>query len=213
MQETLLRNVLQNVPTGVSVTEMAEDLSVIHRHDCAAAIWNRAPMPEFQSWIDGLDPEVLPQVRLILRPDAVQRSVTHLLDSAQTPPCAQRDRLGEDISALADLFARIMRVRYIRLRLDVVQTNACRKFHIDAVTARLVCSYRGLGTQLGVMNGNAEPQPLVTVPTGAPVVLRGTKWPEYPRSDLVHRSPPIEGTGETRLIVVLDPVIDPDMEI
>jgi len=30
---------------------------------------------------------------------------------------------------------------------------------------------------------------------------------------LLHRSPPIEGTGETRLVLVLDPVIDPEEEV
>jgi len=50
-------------------------------------------------------------------------------------------------------------------------------------------------------------------PTGAPILLRGTLWPEHPRSGLLHRSPPIEGTGETRLVLVLDPVDDPEEEV
>ncbi|MFK7746132.1 MAG: DUF1826 domain-containing protein [Roseobacter sp.] len=29
----------------------------------------------------------------------------------------------------------------------------------------------------------------------------------------MHRSPPIESTGETRLVLVLDPVTDPENEI
>ncbi len=35
-------------------------------------------------------------------------------------------------------------------------------------------------------------------------------WPEQPASGLLHRSPPIEGTGETRLVLVLDGVMDLD---
>ncbi|MGR3621177.1 DUF1826 domain-containing protein [Pseudophaeobacter sp.] len=213
MQDTLLRSPLQNVPAGVSVTELAEDLSVIHRHDCSAAIWNRTPLSTFQAWIDALDPGQLPKARLILRPGAVDQTLTHIFDSAEILRCPERDRLSMDISALVELFSGIMSTRYIRLRLDVVRTNACRKFHIDAVQARLVCTYRGTGTQLGIQRENGEPQCLLTVPTGAPVMLRGTKWPEYPRSNLLHRSPPIEGTGETRFVVVIDPVNDPDLEI
>ncbi|MEM9762584.1 MAG: DUF1826 domain-containing protein, partial [Pseudomonadota bacterium] len=45
-----------------------------------------------------------------------------------------------------------------------------------------------------------------------PIILRGTQWPETPRSGLLHRSPPIEGTGEARLILVIDPIFDPDEE-
>lgn len=51
------------------------------------------------------------------------------------------------------------------------------------------------------------------MPTGAPIPLRGTLWPEGPRSGLLHRLPPIEGTGETRLVLVLDPVDDPEEEV
>lgn len=106
-----------------------------------------------------------------------------------------------------------MGAKWLRLRLDVVTTNACRKFHIDAVTARLVCTYRGTGTQYGVSVAGQEPHQIVTVPTGDPIVLRGTLWPETPTSGLQHRSPPIESTGETRLVLVLDPVDDPEEEI
>lgn len=212
-QAAVLRDPLQAVPTGVSVTEQAEDLSVIHRQDCAAAVWTRPSLPSFQSWIDTLDTEKLPRARIILRPDAVQRTVMQLLDSSDIPRCAERNHLTEDIHALAQLFSSIMLAPYIRLRLDVVQTNACRKFHVDALRARLVCTYRGTGTQLGIQDPDGEPQCLLTIATGAPIVLRGTKWPEFPRSGLLHRSPPIEGTGETRLVLVIDPVTDPEMEI
>lgn len=149
----------------------------------------------------------------MLRPDAVHRTVTQLFDSSDIPRCAERNHLIEDIHALAQLFSSIMLAPYIRLRLDVVQTNACRKFHVDALRARLVCTYRGTGTQLGIPDQDGDPQPLLTIATGAPIVLRGTKWPEFPRSGLLHRSPPIEGTGETRLVFVIDPVTDPEMEI
>ena len=34
-----------------------------------------------------------------------------------------------------------------------------------------------------------------------------------PITGLLHRSPPIEGTGETRLVLVLDPIDDLDEEL
>ncbi|MEW7008160.1 DUF1826 domain-containing protein [Lentilitoribacter sp. EG35] len=37
--------------------------------------------------------------------------------------------------------------------------------------------------------------------------------PETPTSGLLHRSPPIDGTGETRLLLVLDPVSDPENDV
>ncbi|MEO1549526.1 MAG: DUF1826 domain-containing protein, partial [Pseudomonadota bacterium] len=65
------------------------------------------------------------------------------------------------------------------------------------------------GTQYGISVDGTEPARVFTVQTGAPILLRGTEWPEEPKSGLLHRSPPIEGSGETRLVLVLDPIFDP----
>lgn len=207
---TLVREIVSDAAIGVGVADTPEGLSELHRPGCPAAIWRRPPLPGFQSWIDGLDADVLPRARVILRPDAVRDAASEVCNAAGTPVGPERDRLADDIAALADIFAGLMQARWLRLRLDVVTTNACRKFHIDAVTARLVCTYRGTGTQYGISTDKAEPRRICTVPTGAPIVLRGTRWPERPRSGLLHRSPPIEGTGETRTVLVLDPVDDPE---
>lgn len=196
--------------------EMADDpaaLSVFLRPGCAAAIWRRQPPPEVQSWLDGIDGEALPRARVILPPHAVGEAVQHLFDIANLPDGTERAWLQKDIVGLADIFSDLMNARYLRLRLDAVTTNACRKFHIDAVTARLVCTYRGTGTQYGISTEGHEPRRVFTTQTGAPIVLRGTLWPAEPSSGLLHRSPPIEGTGETRLVLVLDPVDDPEDEI
>jgi hypothetical protein len=91
-----------------------------------------------------------------------------------------------------------------------VTTNACRKFHVDAMAARLICTYRGTGTQYGQSRNGDDPKRVFTVPTGSAVLLRGSLWPSNRDCGLVHRSPPIEGTGETRLVLVLDPVDIPE---
>lgn len=197
---------------GIEITEAPEGLRAFRQPGCAAAIWHRQPAPGFRSWLDGLAPAVLPRARVILRPEAVRAVAAEVCATAGTPEHPERARLVDDIAALADLFAGLMRARWLRLRLDVVTTNACRRFHVDAVTARLVCTYRGTGTQYGLAPGGGDPARIFTVPTGAPILLRGTLWPERPRSGLLHRSPPIEGTGEARLVLVLDPLDDPEEE-
>jgi hypothetical protein len=137
-------------------------------------------------------------------------ALAQICETNHTPDGPERRRLIDDVSALADFFANMMGSDWLRLRIDPVDTNACRRFHIDAVTARLVCTYRGLGTQFATANDGALPEQIHTVPTCSPIVLRGTLWPENPSAHLRHRSPPIEGTGETRLLLVLDPVTSPE---
>lgn len=201
---------LRETATGVEVVDGPGGLAAIARADCAAAIWRRTLDPGLQAWIDGLDAARLPQARAILRPGAVRDAARRICEMSQTPDCAERDALIGDIGALADRFAAIMEAPFLRLRLAAVSTNSCRRFHIDAVTARLICTYRGAGTQYGISRDGEAPATVAAVPTGAPVLLRGTLWPESPRAGLRHRSPPIEGSGETRLVLVLDPMDGPE---
>ncbi|MGH1353582.1 MAG: DUF1826 domain-containing protein [Thalassovita sp.] len=195
-----------------AIASAPEGLTAIHRPACAAMIWQRDPLPSFQRWIDTLPPDQLPKARMVLRPEVVCDALIDVADQCGTPECSERNLLIEDASALAIILASVMDSTYIRLRFDVIQSNACRKFHVDAVTARLVCTYRGTGTQYGLSENGDDPIKIKTVPTGSPVILRGTRWPETPISGLLHRSPPISGTGETRLLLVIDPIEDPSKE-
>jgi hypothetical protein len=187
-------------------------LSAIRDPGAAATVWERAPLPGFQTWIDALPPSQLPRARVILRPEAVCDALIEIADFHKTPNGPERNMLIEDASALALIFGDLMRCDHVQLRLDVVDTNSCSKFHIDAVTTRLVCTYRGTGTQYGLSERGKEPAEIMTVPTGSPILLRGTRWPESPPAGLLHRSLPIAGTGETRLLLVLDRVTDPEQE-
>jgi len=206
----LAQEIVDDAEIGVALAlaYTVEGLSAICEEGCAAAIWQRAPMHSFQTWIDTLQPERLPKARVILPKGNVREAVTQICDTCDTPACPERELLVDDVAAMATIFSDIMKTSHLQLRFDVVDTNACRKFHIDAVTARLVCTYRGRGTQYGISTDGTDPERVFTAPTRSPMVLRGTKWPEYPKSGLLHRSPPIEGTGETRLLLVLDPVED-----
>ena len=192
--------------TGVHLIAAPEEFSALHATDCAATVWHRPLPPAFQNWIEALPADNLPRARLVLRPDEVPRAVEALCAEAGLSDSPERSWLIEDIAGMARRFADVMRAPFLRLRLDVVTTNACRKFHVDALTARLVCTYRGTATQYGTGTPEADPAQIVTVPTGAPFLMRGTLWPETPGSGLRHRSPPIEGSGETRLLLVLDPI-------
>lgn len=205
---TLAKTEIRNAAVGVGIADRPEDLSAIRKPGCAATIWRRQVPKGFQTWIDRLDPETLPATRTVLRPNAISEAVQHLCDIAGTEDGPNRAWLVNDVADLSTRFADIMGAPFLRLRLGVVTTNACRRFHIDVIKARLICTYRGTGTQYGISTDGAEPRRVFTLATGSPMVMRGTLWPETPASGLLHRSPPIEGSGETRLVLVLDPVFD-----
>ncbi len=190
----------------VKTVDRARDLSLIVGDGVGGVIWQRQ-MPEgFQNWIDGLSPLRLPAVRAILPPQETRAVVTEVCQDANTPNGLHRDWLIDDVCFLADTFVEVMNTPFLQLRFDVVSDDACRKFHVDMVRARLICTYRGKGTQYGVQPDGIEPRHISNVRTGDPILLRGNLWPSRKPNHLRHRSPPIAETGDTRLILVLDAI-------
>ncbi|WP_333835220.1 DUF1826 domain-containing protein [Rubrimonas sp.] len=199
-------------PSATRVLHVAEPecLLRIGEIGVAAAIWRRAPDPVFAAWIDALPPERLPSLRAAMPHSLAGEAVIAACDGAGLSPGRERDLLAGDVAALALLFARAARAPMIRLRLDVVRTDSCRKFHVDNVRLRLLCTYRGPGADYGVAPRGETPDRIDRAPRGAAALFRGRRWPGE-TTGLVHRSPPIEGTGETRLLLVIDP-FEPDDE-
>lgn len=206
------REVVYDAAIGVGIANRREALGVIHHSGVAAVIWRRSLDPALRRWLERLDPAHLPRTRVIAHRDDVREVLTEACDGSGTPDGPERRLFIDDAVELSNAFASEMRTRHLRLRLDVVTTNACRKFHVDRVAARLICTYLGPGTQYGVSTDGEDPKRIFTVATGAPILLRGALWRGAPRSGLLHRSPPIENAGETRLVLVLDPVVDPEDE-
>ena len=170
----------------------------------AAAIWQRDRSAAFAEWIDALAPAQLPRLRTTLQFGAVTAAIHAACDTAGTPRGTMRDWLAEDAAALALMFGAIMDAPMLRLRMDVIDRNACTRFHLDRVPARLLCTYRGSGTEYGVARPREEPAQIERVPTGAAAVFRGALWSDGEATELLHRSPPVAGMGETRLLLVLD---------
>lgn len=179
-------------------------LDDIWKSECGVAIYNHQVAPAVINWLAALPPEKLPEVRLTLKSQQVQDALISLCKEHDLTedPCCQL--FINDIVTHVGSFAHIMKTDRITLRLDVVSDNACRKFHQDNVSARMLCSYRGRGTEFGLCAASPEPEHIQEVPLGAVAIFKGRLWPDYAPSAYYHRSPQIEGTGETRLLLVID---------
>ena len=114
------------------------------------------------------------------------------------------DWIANDVQKLSNAFADILSLSHVKLRIERVYDNACRKFHKDNVRARLICTYYGPGTEYGIALLGEQPALIKSVPAGCPVIFKGKKWPINSPAVLLHRSPPIEGTDITRLVIVID---------
>ena len=115
--------------------------------------------------------------------------------------------LAQDIATLANRFAGLMGCDEIRLRLELVDNNSCRKLHSDYTDLRLITSYSGRGTQFACGNMR-ESDALWNIEAGDIALVKGWQFGEGHQPSL-HRSPPIAGAGERRLLLAIDtPRID-----
>ena len=187
------------------VDEIAE-LARLFDGNTAGVIWRRRMQEGMQSWLDSLPVDQLPTGRIVLPVVKVRSAVTELMNISEMPDCAERQLLLNDICLLAHKSSELFASAYLRLRFDVVTTNKCPKFHIDHVAARLLCTYRGAGTEYSFLDDQKRPAEKFSTPNCAAIVLRGTKWPTDCANNLVHRSPEINDENETRLLLVIDPV-------
>jgi hypothetical protein len=141
------------------------------------------------------------------------------------PPRA-RSIVGEDVRVLAPLVARWTARKHVRVRLDPVRTDACRKLHHDYVAMRVLVTYFGPGTEwleeegadrsflgrhdLDVATSNAhivrDPARLHRAGTGDVLVLKGAAFPRTGDKGAIHRSPPIESgpSRAARLVLRVD---------
>jgi len=162
-----------------------------------------------------LDAANLPApVRIRVTGDAatLPRAVAEAAASFRLEP-SLADWLADDILALARLYRETTRAARLVVRIETVVDDACRLFHTDNVRFRLATTYRGPGTQWldpadAAPRPDGEPGPIREMARGAIAMMRGGKAATTEAPALPHRSPPIDGTGVTRLFVAIDEAIE-----
>jgi hypothetical protein len=121
--------------------------------------------------------------------------------------------LRADIMALARRFADLMGVDSLRVRWEGVTGHACWKWHADYTDVRLITTYAGAGTDY-LPAGMAEPRDdadIAQVPTGWIGLFKGRAY-DNAHPPCFHRSPPVAGPQDHRLLLVIDtplPAITP----
>ena len=120
-----------------------------------------------------------------------------------------------DVGWLVSAYACLLGVKRVGLRLRALDNAMCPRFHVDHVTARLVTTYSGPGSEWleeGVMArqhlGNDQVEAphrtlIQQIKAGDVALLKGEKWPGNQGAGLIHRSPALK-SGERRLILTLD---------
>jgi hypothetical protein len=183
----------------VSVSGRIEVLEDILGPGVELALWQRE-RPSDLRWLDRHDWDRIDDIDAIVSQDDLHGAVTGLMQASGYPEGGEGSALAGEIIGLAGYFADLMESSALRLRLEVVETDACRKFHTDHVSARLLSTFAGQGTQWIYACAQDETQQMGPGDVG---IFKGRIWQENP--GILHRSPPIAAAGETRLLLALDP--------
>ncbi|WP_162233743.1 DUF1826 domain-containing protein [Sphingomonas sp. Leaf17] len=194
------------LPEHVRIGEGRAILSAVRRADVNLAVWSRGAgrVPVGSLALSAVDDVALASPVAVLA-DAVERALT---DAGYAG--AVMSMLATDITMLGDLLAQMLDCDRLAIRLEVVDTDACRRFQADYVTARLICTYAGPATQwlanvdAAALLGGAvtDDLPIRQLATGDVAIFKGREW--SPDQAIVHRSPPVAGTGRQRLVLVID---------
>ena len=190
--------------------ETLEDLDVITNPEVELVIWRRTLPQGFQDWLAGLDASLLPHLRVLVRPEDLIKAMDSLLTGCGMPQGAMRSLLICDIHTLVSAFAHMTRSDLVDVRLERVSDDACWKFHRDCVEARLLTTYRGPTTEwVQPAHGEAALHaqtsfdgPIERMDANDVAVFKGSC--AGAGNGIVHRSPPIAGTGQTRLLLCLN---------
>ena len=149
--------------------------------------------------------------------DAFDNDVARLLEQQDLDPSAF-SHWRNDLRRLADLYFKLSDDRDVTVRLVTTDEDDCRRYHVDRTHLRLLCTYRGLGTEwltneqvdrmaqaTGAPNEKiirfGEPSQFAPFWVG---ILKGDAYPGNAGAGLVHRSPPIKSSGLTRVLFCLD---------
>ncbi|MFN3460247.1 MAG: DUF1826 domain-containing protein [Oceanibaculum sp.] len=185
-------------------------LSAITRPGTALALWRRRLPAGLADWLAAQDAERLPHSRLLVGTGDARRAITSVMEQSGLPAGPMRDWLVSDIEALTRAFAAIAVCDPVDIRLEAVSHDSCWKFHRDYVPVRLLTTYRGPATEW-VHPAHAEAAlqaqkdydgPIERLEAGDVAIFKGKMAADA--DGIVHRSPPIAGTGRTRLLLCLN---------
>jgi Protein of unknown function (DUF1826) len=195
------------------------DVSALRRisnNKVALVIWRRTPAAGLARWLDHLPVDRLPVGHFVGPAACAPARIETFCDLAGAEAGPGRQAFVADVTRLVRAFAALTGGPLVDLRLDAVAHDSCWRFHRDHVGYRLNATYRGPGTQWlppeqavrALRSQRRYCGPLNEMPRFAVGLFKGVARAGV--GAIVHRSPPVAGTGQTRLFLCVNEVPDDD---
>ena len=184
--------------------------------DVNLAIWQRQlplHIADFGALLLSLDEPLADAISLEIKDEKVPPNLKGL--ASRFSDLEGYEGFVADVAWLVSVYASLLGVKRVGLRLRVLDKAMCPRFHVDHVPVRLITTYAGMGSQwlqegamerchLGQLHAEPTQASLIErIDTGDVALLKGEKWRGNEGLGLIHRSPAL-AEGERRLILTLD---------
>ena len=198
-------------PAGIVTGVDGTVLTAVRSSDVGMAVWRRSMPEALKSWAQRIAADRAVKAGLLIPVARCEDRIEETLRKHKVPSSPARQQLKQDIADLIRVFAGIGGLQTVDVRLETVKGDACWKFHVDRVAFRLICTYAGPGTQYvppecsrqAIVQQRDYAGPLMTIGTYDVAVFKGADAAGH--DGIVHRSPPILGSGKSRLMLCLSP--------
>ena len=192
-------------------------LARISEPDVNMCVWQRPSIDQIERELVCLTPRDLPDVRCHCTLNNFDAAVTGLMGNQGLSPDLFK-RWREDLLNIARIYFPLTKERRVTMRLETTDQDGCPRFHTDRTHLRLLCTYLGPGTEwLRDDQADREAQ-LAGAPNSEILLadrpsqlgqfwvglLKGSAFPGNSLNGLIHRSPPSQGPGVTRVLFCLD---------
>jgi hypothetical protein len=207
----------RHATSNCAIADEPLGLTRIFDPEIQLALWRRPAEPVIADWLAEHSSDMGSGLRQTLAPGQQP-------DLGRLPAGAGRDALAADIALLADMLAELLDAETIGYRLEVVGKAMCPRLHVDRVGIRLLCTYRGPGTEwvedasvdrrfLGAASGGQPDESsglllrahrIEAIPAFAVALLKGSLWQGNGGRGIVHRSPVVAADEAPRVLLAMD---------
>jgi hypothetical protein len=207
---------LTNNPRHIICQDLDEAFGQIMQPDVNLVVCPRVADTYISSFIQDLYTTSFRQLNLLVEKGLASEQVRDALATYLPVVSKGASRLIEDMAMLSERFIKLIECPEASQHLQIVENDACRKFHVDLYPIRLICTYDGPGTQwlpnhqvlreaLGTTNEQIAkaPSKIEQMGTFCVGIMKGDRI-HHASCGIVHRSPPIKSLGLKRFVMRLD---------
>jgi len=207
--------------SDIDRVERLDDLVRIYEPEVQLCYLPRSVDPRIEVYLQSAAPRLGAGLRQVV-------GIAEGTPASALPDLPGRQALVQDIDQWMAVYGDLLDCQRVVLRLEVIRYAMCPRFHVDRTGIRLLCTYRGPGTQWlseaqaqrsrlghGASGLADDASGLILseagmgeVPLHAIALLKGELWQGNAGRGAIHRSPAVPEQDAPRILLSLDAVWD-----